>query len=1181
MKLRQRRKLPPGVNLLSRKNVLIMKFLAGFLLAGCLQVHASGLAQTVTLSCRHMPMKKVFEKVESQTGLVLFYNQDILSGTTPVTVQAKEMPVAQFLATIFQNEAISYEIIGKTVSLSRKESLKKDLLFFPVMSDSTVAVAGQVIDETGQPVPAVTIRQKSNGRTAFTDQDGRFKMDDASNKSHYIFSSIGYEPVEMKFSSSATNLHVIMKKQVNHLTAVAVVSTGYQTIQKERAAGSFATISADDMGGKLQTNIMDRLEGMAAGMTSFRGQTQIRGVSTLKATQAPLIVLDGVPFEGSLDAVNPSDIATVTVLKDASAASIYGARAANGVIVLTTKNGSAGPARVSYNGTLKVTPLPDRGYANKMSSAELVDFQRDMFAYNSGDPNAIDPRKAMNDVYALLYKRKAGQITDAELEQQLDVYRQRDRYDQMRDELVRKHSLLQQHNLALSGGSDVYRYNLSGNYTGNTPFEKTANGVVRYGYNLKNTFNLYRWMKLDAGLLGSYTKDDTDNGFDIMSNLNGGKASYYMLRDAAGNPAQWLNSKSQYEIDRLNKLGLMDETYRPLNEISKLHRYGTSKYNNLNLGANFKLIPGLTLDIRYQTERTEGYNKQFYNKNAYVVKTQINDATVIDKATGKITNYIPKGGQIRESRLDENSYTLRAQLNYQQNFHNKHLVNVIAGAERRKIVKTSTEVYKYGYDDYNLNYKPVDELLLSNYVYNTEALFNQFMLSRAEAGFRYRDDRFVSLYGNGSYTYNNRLTATASIRMDQSNLFGTDPKYQYKPLWSAGLQYVVAEDKFDWLDRVSVRTTYGINGNIWKEGGPYLIEADESSTNYWTNEFQSYVSSPPNAGLRWEKTQVTNLGIDFSLFKKRLTGSIDLYNKQTNDLLSNRNSDPVIGWTSVVMNYGSMFNRGIELSLTSRNIDQTDFFWNTTVNFSYNKNQLTDLQNSSNTPYSYYSGAQNRVGKPMGALYSIRYAGLDETGRPMAYTADGKIVKSTQQLTLNDLVYSGTSVPPFATSLLNNIGYKGFELFFMFTYYGGNVLRDVKAPYLTKLPELNYTTNMERNALKYWKKVGDEKDPDMAPAYGFSTSGTVTDLWDAADKFIRKGDYIKLRDVTLSYALPAKLIRKAAFRNVKVSLQMQNVWRWTANPQNLDPEVWNGTTLSPTRGTLPPSTYTIGLSANL
>ncbi|NLR77305.1 SusC/RagA family TonB-linked outer membrane protein [Chitinophaga eiseniae] len=1152
-----------------------MRFIAYFLLAGCLQVHARGLAQTVTLSCSGMPMKKVFEKVEAQTGLVMFYNQDVLKGSKPVSVQVKDMPVNSFLALIFQKEPINYEIIGQTVSLSKRPASKLANL----AADTVKPAIGQVVDQDGQPIPAVTIRHKVTGKTAFSDQYGRFSVEDAGDMPVYIFSSIGYQPAQQRLHPGRET-RIVMQKTVNELTTVAVVSTGYQTILKERAAGSFSTISASDMSGKLQTNIMDRLEGMAAGLTSYRGNTQIRGVSTINAYSAPLIVVDGIPYEGDIQALNPYEVESINVLKDASAASIYGARAANGVVVITTRGGKPGPATVTYNVGVKVTPLPSRSYANRMSSAELVNFQQDMFNYNSGDPAALDPRKAMNDVYALLYQHKAGKITDAQLQQQLDVYRNRDRYDQMLDELVRKTSVTQQHNLTVSGGADKYRYNFSGNYTGNTPFEKTSSPTSRFGYNLKNAFTMTQWFKMDVNLLGSYTKEDNDNGFATMSNLNGGKASYYMLRDENGHPAQWLNGKSQYEMDRLNGLGLQDETYRPVTEMSRAHKLATSKYNNLNIGANFKLIPGLTLDVRYQTERTEGYTKQLYSKNSYTVNTQINDATVIDN-TGKVINYIPKGGQIRENRYDANSYTLRGQLNYQANFQHKHQVNVIAGAERRKIVNTGTDVYKYGYDDYNLNYKPIDELALSNYIYNTQALFKQFRLSRAENGFLVKDNRFVSFYGNGSYTFNNRITATGSIRMDQSNLFGTDPKYQYKPLWSAGLLYVMAEDKYDWLDRLAVRATYGINGNVQKDAGPYLITKDDTYTNYWTNDFQSSVSSPPNSGLRWEKTRVTNLGIDFSLFKRRLSGTIDVYNKKTDDLLGNMNSDPTIGWDAVTVNYGSMYNRGVELSLTSKNFETKDLFWNTTLNFSYNKNQLTRLENAGNSVYYYYYQAQNRVGKPMGALYSIRYAGLDDTGHPLAYTADGKTVKTTQQLTVNDLVYSGTSVPPYASSLLNTIGYKGIELFFMFTYYGGHVLRDVKSPYLTKFPELNYNSNIERNVLKYWKQKGDELEPGMAPAYGQATSGIITDIWDAADTYVRKADYIKLRDVTLSYRVPAKLIRRAYLKNLKVSLQVQNLWRWSANPQKLDPEVWNGTTLAPSRGALPATTYTFGLNANL
>lgn len=443
-----------------------------------------------------------------------------------------------------------------------------------------------------------------------------------------------------------------------------------------------------------------------------------------------------------------------------------------------------------------------------------------------------------------------------------------------------------------------------------------------------------------------------------------------------------------------------------------------------------------------------------------------------------------------------------------------------------------------------------------------------------------KEDRYVSFYGNGSYTFDRKITATASIRMDQSNLFGSDPKYQYKPLWSAGLMYVVSENDNDWLDRLSIRSTYGINGNVSKKGGPYTISIDYTSPNPYNNEARASIDTPPNSGLRWEKTKVINLGLDYSLLKGRFLGSIDFYNKSTSDLLGYLNSDPTIGWSSVLLNYGSMRNRGVDVSLTSTNMTTPDFKWNTTLNFNYNKNVITKVENSSNTVFSYVNGVNNRVGKPMSALYSIRYKGLDVDGKPIAYTKDGKEVKSTTGLTVDDLIYEGTTTPPYSASLMNTLSYKNFDLFFMFIYYGGHKMRDVIAPYLTKYAELNYTSNMDKSALNYWKKPGDENIAGIAPGFYTAAASTFTQLWEAGNQGVQRADYIKLRDVTLSYSLANEFLKKSYIQKLRLSFQVQNAWRWSANKQNLDPEVWNGVSLTPSRGSFIPATYTFGLSAN-
>lgn len=712
-------------------------------------------------------------------------------------------------------------------------------------------ITGIVKDEFGESVPGANILVKGTTNGTITDIDGKFVIN-AHPGETLIISFVGYANLEQKLAPSKTDYTIFLKPDNQLLDEVIV--TGYQTISKERATGSFAIMTPKDMEGKLQTNVLDRMEGMVAGMKVIPGKTpEIRGVSTLSGSKTPLYVVDGIPYEGSLDAINPADIVNVTVLKDATAASIYGARSANGVIVISTRMGQTGKIRANYSGSVKFKPLPSRDYLNLTSSRELVDFQKEMFGiyHNSYDPSS---NRSMNEVYQLLYENEAGNISDSDLEKRLDVYRNRDKYDQIKDEYLRSTEITHQHNLSFSGGSDIYKYSLSANYQGSAPYEKEKL-TQRVGFNFRNQFDFFKWLRVDVGLLNSNVSEDYDNGFSGYSYLNSG-ASYRVIRNEDGTPAQWYKNKSQIEIDRLNSLGLKDETYIPLKEQQNGHYNYDSDYLNLNLGVTFKIMKGLSLDLRYQTEKTKIYSKQYYTKDAIDVKSQINDATVIDK-DGKVTNYIPLGGQVTEGWNKNNSYTMRAQLNFNRDFFDKHSVQIIAGGERRKVVTQSSSIQKLGYDDISLSFKQIDANVLSATIKNTQAIFGSYSYKSPDS-FGYTDDRYVSFYGNASYTFDRKFTLTGSVRVDQSNLFGTDPKYQYKPLWSVGAQYVVAEN-WNWVDRLAARMTYGINGNVAKKSGPYMISMD-NGTNYYTNEYQANITTPPNPELRWEKTGVFNIG---------------------------------------------------------------------------------------------------------------------------------------------------------------------------------------------------------------------------------------------------------------------------------------------------------------------------------
>lgn len=1149
---------------------------------------------TITLNARNTALKEVLKEIEKQSSYSFIYSSTTIDVAHPVSVECAKVSLNEALEKVCESAGITFTINNKQILLSPANKQPSGQAKSASSKNNEAlngkTIKGKVVDEKGETVIGANVWIKGTTLGIATDIDGNYSLKLSGNPQTLVASFIGYTPQELHLNPNNDIYNFTLKPEAQSLDEVIV--TGYQTISKERATGSFAIVSPKDLEGKMQTNIMDRMEGMVAGLSSNRGKIEIRGISTFKGNKDPLYVVDGIPFEGipensrasipgsdkisPLDVINPSDIVNITVLKDATAASIYGSRSANGVIVITTRNGSTGKTRVNYTGSIRMQGLPDRDYLNRMNSAELVDFQQMIF---NQYPN-ISRYKAnqfQNDVQLLLLDHRDGKISESELETGLNKYRGLDRYDQVIEEFLRKRKLNHQHNLSFSGGSDIYKYSISANYTGTAPYEK-AQLEKRIGFNLKNTFNFFEWMKLDAGIIGSNLSSDYDNGVLGMDLLNKGIASYYMLRDTDGNPCQMYGTKSQLEIDRLNSLGLMDETYTPITEMGSRHYTSKSNYLNLNFGLNLKIMEGLTVDLRYQNESTKGYDKQYDSKNALSVKTMINDATVLKD--GNAQNYIPIGGQIVQTNTDNNSYTLRAQVNYNGTFKDKHDVQVLAGAERRKVVTSSNGFYRVGYDDDNLSFSKLNELDLNKGIGGTQAINGNFYFTNKTPAFRYKDNRFVSFYANGSYTYDNRLTVTGSIRIDQSNLFGTDPKYQYKPLWSAGAHYVLLENK-NWIDRLVIRATYGINGNISKDSGPYLIARADGNNNY-TNESVFYISTPPNPTLRWEKTKVTNIGVDFNLLNNRLNGSIEYYNKNSSDLLGDFSADPTLGWTSLLMNFASMYNRGVEISLQSENINTAGFRWTSNFLFGYNKNEITKVQNGSESALSYYSGLNTREGYAMNSLFSVRYAGLDERGIPMAYKKDGTIIKSSKLLDKEDLVYSGTYDPKYNASLTNTFSYKGFDLSFMFIYSGGHVMRDVAASMLIAQHPIYRTSNSDKDIMNYWKQPGDENNPNTNPAflYGTPENYNANDLWGAADKHVQRGDYIKLRDLTLGYSLPSSMLKKYMIQGIRVNVQMQNLWYWAANDRGLDPEEWTGSSLSPSRGVKFPPSYTFGLSLN-
>lgn len=1161
-----------------KKNLMIMKccIVFVFLFSLNLSAHVYSQQSLVTLDLAGVSVEQFVEAVKNQTTVRFMYNSALVREAGTVSVKVKDMELERVLKMVLGKVNLEYELFNNVILIRAKGE--------KTAAQEKRLIRGTVKDNKGIPLPGVTVLVKGTLTGVATDVNGKFELKcDPDSTIVLVFSFVGMKNKEITVGQQQQEVNVVMEDEAENLDEVIV--TGYQKISRERATGSFSVVTTKDYKGKMETDIMSRIEGLVTGLVNYNKQVSIRGVSTVYENRNPLYVVDGVPYEGKIEAINPADVENISVLKDATAASIYGARAANGVIVITTRGGRSGKTRITYDGSVKFKPLPDLDYLKLMNSSQLVDLQVEGFEYYHTPYANLNKRNALNEVTELLYMAEQGQIGETELQQKLDVYRNANNKNQVKDQFLRT-AITHQHNLSLTGGTEKNNYLVSLNYYGNNPYEKNRSDE-RIGFTLKENVKFFDWLSADFGVIGSFTKDSGKNGFDNISSsgtrsntelsLYTGGSSYQMLRNDDGSPREWRKGKSDYELDRLESLGLLNERYVPLEELERKHYKDKSSYYRLQAGFNVKIIEGLTVDLRYQTENTQIKNRQLYDKDSYYVRNMVNDASTVDKQTGEVTMNIPSGGQLLQIEEDIYSYTMRGQVNFNRVFKEMHGVAALAGAERRLIRDTKTSVYKMGYDDHSLSYKPVNPNEMSP-ISGTEALSGSYNWVDWDWNYFSQDeDRYVSFYGNASYTYNNRYSINGSIRVDQSNLFGTDPKYQYRPLWSVGASWFMASEEFmsnvKWINRLNLRLTYGINGNVSKETGPYLTVEDYGYNN-WTGDFSANITSPPNPELRWEKTAVTNIGVDFTMFNTRLNGTIDYYIRKSTDLLGNRDTDPTLGWSSLKVNYGSLNNKGIEVALGSINISKPDFEWRTNLNFSYNKNKITKMKHSGTTVFSYVQGVVHTKGRPMYSLFSYQSAGLDpENGAPLVYDKDGKKVSNVGSI--EELEYSGTTRPPYTASLINRFRYKGWSLSFMFIYNGGHVLRDEISPYLTG----SVTSNISKKAMNHWRKPGDENIKGIAPAMNRSASYTMKQVWYALDTHVIKGDYIKLRDVTLSYDLPREWIRKFSLESMSVNCQVSNLWRWVANNSDLDPEAYTTTGYGWGARTLPvPTTCTLGVS---
>ncbi|MDF2193350.1 SusC/RagA family TonB-linked outer membrane protein [Paraflavitalea sp. CAU 1676] len=1164
-----------------------MKLLTLCMFVAMVSAHAKGLAQRVTISGKDLSLKQVFTTIEKQTGYVLFSNKEVLAAAKPVTVSAVNMPLKELLDKVLKDQPIDYVIQGKTIILSRKPAIP--VIPRTGIDEQPAQVIGRITDAVGQPMAGVNVIIKGNGKGTVSAVDGSFAI--AAKEGDVLqFTFVGFALKEVTvtaalISGAQRGLMVVLNPQTTALEEVAVtVNTGYQTISRERMTGSYSSIQTKRLENKLQPSLLTALEGQAAGMVVTKdGRLEIRGKSTFLANAEPLIVLDGYPITGGLQTINIDNIESITVLKDAVAASIYGARSSNGVIVITTKTAKTGKMQIGYKGSVGTTLTPQLSYLNKTATSDYIDAEVHsyninpalaQYVYNSY-PNA-------SRVTQLLVAKDNGTITAAQMNAELDQLRKNNGIDQLEKYLFRN-KLTQQHNLSFSSGSEKNATNAALRYVSNRN-SMIGSSDNRLIVDIKNdwkpvskvTVRLFTNITYNTGSApGRSAAEFYDYGYySVMK-------PYHLIKDPATGsnldvPAARPELAAQFGAIR----GLKPMNYNPLNDLMLETSRNEQFQGRLGGSISVNIIDGLTAEAGGAWTRGSTLVRIIHDVNAYEVRTLFNSTTSL---TNPNKHYIPDGSIVDESRDINESYTLRAQVNFNRSWKSKHRLSAIAGGEINKDV-LDNNVYptRYGYNDQAGAFAPFNYTDYNAGVYDADFQYPDGWKPASIGGYQLRDNRFVSIYANSSYEYDNRFIVSGSVRIDQANLFGTNPKYRYKPNWSVGGTYKLAQEKFfnvSWISRLNLRGSYGINGNISLKQGPFLLvrAVGYSAT---SGGIVYIVTSPPNNDLRWERTQITNVGTDMTLFGGRLNFSLDYYNKLSKDLLAPDYIDATTGWSTITRNAGMARNTGIELSLETDVIKNRLFKWNVYFNGSYNQSKVLKFNydylyttyltsTSSASLFGSSGGATLKAGYPVDALFSYRFAELDNTGTPLYYDeAKKKVLGGAVQV--KDMAYSGTTRPKYVLNLTNTFSYQRFDLSFMLIAQMGAVFRR---------DTYNGTNYNNKDVAKRWKAPGDEAKtiyPKLAP---FSTDGWY---FPYADIIIQSADYMKLRDVTLTYTFNDKWWKKVGLNTAKIYLQGRNLWMVRANDFGIDPETMNLSDGGTITRNLPlrPEFY-IGLSVNL
>ncbi|WP_236975531.1 TonB-dependent receptor [Membranihabitans maritimus] len=1097
------------------KKSKVMKLTMFLIVLSILQVRAAGLGQDITLSVEEASLQEVFKEIRKQSGYDFIYTTDLIRLSKPISVNVSDMPLKEVLEICFVNQPITYLVEEKAIVLRKKVFVdvvnyldKKNFnkLIPAVPADTT---KGRVIDESGVPLIGVNIQVKGTNKGTTTDFDGEFELLDVEEGSILVLSYIGYTTTEVEVGSSSTTLEIEMNSDAETLDELVVV--GYGTQLKSDLTGSVGTLKGEELQERPVSSLNQGLSGRIAGVDvstnsgrpGGRANIRIRGASSISVSNDPLYVIDGVILNsvdlenGSspIDYLNPNDIESIEVLKDASSTAIYGARGANGVILVTTKRGSSGGGRVTYDSDFSVGVAPRHLpvlNAEEFLRVEEIIYENaekyDPVGWATGT-KYTDPRTKRTN--PLLFDDQGNPLYDTDWQ-----------------DAAFQEAFTQNHQLGFTNGNETGNYGVFLNY-------RNENGIV-YGswqkrYSGRFTFdsNINSWLKI-GGSLG-YT-DQNDKQVD---QLGGGGIT--MMRQALEalpiipvryEDGSWASNRDYPGMEGGdNPIRVADERLYYLRTQTMLG----------NVFANIRL----TDDLQFRS---------------MIGSNIINQRTDYFAAAG--LQYISNNGDASVTNNRFNSWQFENYLTYNKDITADQSLNAMLGLSWQHIDRFNNQARSQGFADTYFEY--------NNLGAGTTAL-TPSSVSTAYG--------LNSYFTRLNYSLQDKYLVTFTGRLDGSSKFGEENQYAFFP--SAAFAWRAIDEEFmkqqTAISNLKFRASYGVTGN--SEIPAYRALAGMNNYDVifgGSREVGIGIGRIPNPALQWEKTHQIDIGMELGLFSSRLNFELDVYRRKVNDMLLDTPLPLSSGYGSIFSNIGSMENKGVEFAVNSVNVTKNDFSWSTTFNISINKNQVLELSGGSDI----YSGATViRVGEPVGSFFGRVHQGIWSTNEAEEAKEYGLLPGDVKYLDLNedgeindlDRAIIGKGIPDGFGTLLNTFEYGNWSLTVDLQFMYGN---DVLDRSIHSAEDRQGIANSYKTVLNAWTE--DNQNTPIAQirpinAY-YTTNNDSHKVTDAS--------FLRGRNLLLSYVFPHDIYSKMKLSKLRVYASVQNFFVATKYT-GYDPEVSN------------------------